>query len=402
MPPLARALTVEAKPQADKLEPGGSTQLDVVVKDATGNPVPNAELAVAVVDEAILALTGYDIPDPLTTIYTERPTDMTDSHNRGFIVLANPMALAPEARGAADNALGGAPAMAAAPAPAAEAPRAMATQSVEKAVGESTSGQANTPITVRTDFNPLANWSPAVSTDAQGRASITIKVPDNLTRYRVMVVAVAGGKQFGKGASAVTARLPLMVRPSAPRFLNFGDRFELPVVVQNQTEAPMTVDVALRVANLQLTQGEGRRVTVPANDRVEVRFPATTVSSGHGPVPGGCCIGQVGRRGEHQPACVYAGDNRGVCGLRCARRGQHRPARDRADRRLHAVRRAGDPDILDRTSVAHRCIPLPGGVPVRVLGAASVAHPLGVRAARRADGVPGPGPAVCRRKSRPR
>ena len=29
-----------------------------------------------------------------------------------------------------------------------------------------------------------------------------------------------------------------MVRPSPPRFLNFGDTFELPVVVQNQTDAP--------------------------------------------------------------------------------------------------------------------------------------------------------------------
>ena len=36
-----------------------------------------------------------------------------------------------------------------------------------------------------------------------------------------------------------------MVRPSAPRFLNFGDRFELPVVVQNQTDEPLTVDVVL-------------------------------------------------------------------------------------------------------------------------------------------------------------
>ena len=30
-----------------------------------------------------------------------------------------------------------------------------------------------------------------------------------------------------------------MVRPSAPRFLNFGDRFELPVVLQNQTDEPL-------------------------------------------------------------------------------------------------------------------------------------------------------------------
>ncbi|HWP41996.1 MAG TPA: DUF6049 family protein, partial [Blastocatellia bacterium] len=80
--------------------------------------------------------------------------------------------------------------------------------------------------------------------------------------------------------SAITARLPLMVRPSPPRFLNFGDRFELPVVVQNQTDSPMQVDLAVRAANAELTDGSGRRVTVPANDRVEVRFPASAMRAG--------------------------------------------------------------------------------------------------------------------------
>ena len=75
-------------------------------------------------------------------------------------------------------------------------------------------------------------------TDADGTASMHVKVPDNLTRYRVMVVAVAEARLFGKGEASITARLPLMVRPSPPRFLNFGDRFELPVVLQNQTDEP--------------------------------------------------------------------------------------------------------------------------------------------------------------------
>ena len=98
-------------------------------------------------------------------------------------------------------------------------------------------GGAAPPIALRTDFNPLAAFAPAVRTDAQGHGQVEVKLPDNLTRYRVMAVAVAGGKQFGKGESTITARLPLMVRPSPPRFLNFGDRFELPVVLQNQTDA---------------------------------------------------------------------------------------------------------------------------------------------------------------------
>jgi hypothetical protein len=105
-------------------------------------------------------------------------------------------------------------------------------------------------------------------------------LPDNLTQYRVMVVAVdETGQQFGMGESNITARLPLMVRPSAPRFLNFGDKFELPVILQNQTDEPMIVEVVARATNLELDIA-GLRVTVPANDRVEVRFPASTQMAG--------------------------------------------------------------------------------------------------------------------------
>ncbi len=141
-------------------------------------------------------------------------------------------------------------------------------------------GPDGAPITVRTDFDALATFVPDATTDADGTVRIDVDLPDNLTRYRVMVVAVDGADRFGSGESNITARLPLMVRPSAPRFLNFGDTFELPVVVQNQTDEAVTVDVAIEATNLELTDGRGRTVEVPANDRVEVRFPAAAVEAG--------------------------------------------------------------------------------------------------------------------------
>ena len=117
-------------------------------------------------------------------------------------------------------------------------------------------------------------------TDENGRAQVPVKLPDNLTRYRIMALAVAGDNQFGSSEENLTARLPLMVRPSAPRFLNYGDVFELPVVLQNQTDEPMEVDIAVETVNLTMTGSPGARVTVPANDRVEVRFPAEAASAG--------------------------------------------------------------------------------------------------------------------------
>jgi uncharacterized protein YfaS (alpha-2-macroglobulin family) len=272
VPPLQRTLSLQAVPREKELEPGGKTTVDVVLTDAAGQPVPEAELAVVVVDEAILALTNYQLADPVSAFYRTRAADVSSTYGRASIVLARPEALAAE-----DGAL------------------VVETVEVEKVVEKEVAMEAPAatpspglaadhgaealPIRVRTDFNPLATFAPAVRTDASGRAQVEVALPDNITRYRVMVVAVAGGSQFGSAEANLTARLPLMVRPSAPRFLNFGDRFELPMVLQNQTDDALTVDVVLRAGNIEIAGRPGQRVTVPARDRVEVaRFQIAAVS----------------------------------------------------------------------------------------------------------------------------
>jgi uncharacterized protein YfaS (alpha-2-macroglobulin family) len=140
--------------------------------------------------------------------------------------------------------------------------------------------EAKTPIQMRQNFSPLALFSPRVRTDGGGHATVPFKLPDNLTRYRVMAIAAAGDRMFGGGESTLTARLPLQVRPSAPRFLNFGDKFELPVVVQNQTDAPVEVGIVVRATNATIDAPEAKRVKIAPNDRAEVRFGAAAVKAG--------------------------------------------------------------------------------------------------------------------------
>ena len=255
--------------------------------DATGEPVAGAELAVVVVDEAVLALTNYQLTDPVATFYYTRSANVTSVYGRSSIILIDPQALAQESEQTAmatqalgKNIVAESADMARMEMPAA-APMAEEAMMLD-AVGEGgeVPDQA-TPIAVRSDFNPLAIFAPEVSTNARGEASVSVKVPDNLTRYRVMVVAVdESGKKFGTAEASLTARLPLMVRPSVSRFLNFGDQFELPVVLQNQTDEDMIVEVVAEAANLKLDGSAGVRVTVPANNRIEVRFPGTTLTAG--------------------------------------------------------------------------------------------------------------------------
>jgi hypothetical protein len=289
VPPLARKLLVTATPRDKALEPGGETTVAVEVKDAAGRPVAGGELAVVVVDESVLALTGYRLEDPLAVFYAQRGADVADYHLRKDVQLADPGEFrvgqggplngrGTLASSAAGQVMDSVSVMSEAEAPMAR--RAYKTAAPPPAPQATPAGEGAEAIRLRENFNVLAVFAPSVPTDARGRAEVKVKVPDNLTRYRVMAVSVAGGRQFGSGESSITARQPLMVRPSAPRFLNFGDRFELPVVLQNQTDAPAEVDVAVRAANAELTDGRGRRVTVPANDRVEVRFPAAASAAG--------------------------------------------------------------------------------------------------------------------------
>ncbi len=312
VPPKQRTLDVTVTPAAAKGGPGERTKLAVMVKDAQGRPVADAETAVIVVDEAVLALSGYKHVNPIDTFYTRRGTDVRDHYLRAYVKLAQPDASVvtgstTTGRGAAgtrmyrnrDDGDGleegfamadtAAAAPIEAPAPPARAPQPVVAKleaekkdsSEELKRAQGAPGQAAGPaIALRTNFNPLAAFAPTVRTNAAGMATVEVKMPDNLTRYRIVAIASAGTKQFGKGESAVTARLPLMVRPSPPRFLNFGDTFQLPVTVQNQTDTPFTVKLAARTTNAALTDGAGRSVTVPANDRVEILFPAAAEMAG--------------------------------------------------------------------------------------------------------------------------
>jgi len=277
IPPLQRTLSLQVAPADIQVEPGSQTTVDVVVTDALGQPVADAELAVVVVDEAILALSNYQLADPVSIFYLGRPAGFSSWYGRSSIILADPLALAEAAEAGGELAQDSFEKEGLSATADMEMPSAAP---AEESMDESRAGVEPSPIQVRADFNPLATFAPEVRTDANGQAQVVVKLPDNLTRYRVMVVAVDNGNQFGSAEANLVARLPLMVRPSAPRFLNFGDRFELPVVVQNQTDEPMTVDVVVQASNAELTDILGQRITVPANDRLEVRFPATTVMAG--------------------------------------------------------------------------------------------------------------------------
>lgn len=268
IPPIDRTLAVTATPTDTELTPGGTTSVTVAVAGADGRPVSDAGVALVVVDEAVLSLTDYQLRDPLTAFYPAAWSRLRSQYLRETILLdrTDLFGAGGEVPASGRSADGVATEMAA------DESADIAGTGAPKSGGEG--------IDLRTDFDALAVYTPDATTGADGTVTIDVPLPDTLTRYRVMAVAVDGAERFGVGESAITARLPLQVRPSAPRFLNFGDRAELPVVLQNQSDRALEVDVAIQVSNLALDGPAGTRITVPAGDRVEVRFPVSTDRTG--------------------------------------------------------------------------------------------------------------------------
>jgi hypothetical protein len=124
-------------------------------------------------------------------------------------------------------------------------------------------------------------FEPLVVTDAAGAATVPVRVPDRLTRWRVLALAHSrSGAQAG-AVAGFAGTLPTYVDPVLPPFLRAGDAVRLPVQVVNTTEA--AVEAPLKVeAQGAAVEGGGRVVRVPARGSV-VEY-VTVRAAGPGPV----------------------------------------------------------------------------------------------------------------------
>jgi uncharacterized protein YfaS (alpha-2-macroglobulin family) len=228
----AQKLSVEVLPAQAALAPGAELSVDLRVRDARGQGSA-AELTVFAVDEGVLALTGYRTPDPYAHFYRSRGLAVWTSDARSELVVEDESGLVGE-KGGEEGGGGGAG--------------------------------------VRRDFRPLAYFNARVVTDGAGTAQVRFKLPDSITKYRVMAVAAAGARAFGAGAAAVRTQKRLSLRPALPRVLRAGDRALVGVAVHNETDTAMEVGVQLKADGVTLHEPQAQRLMLAPRSAREVRF----------------------------------------------------------------------------------------------------------------------------------
>ena len=89
---------------------------------------------------------------------------------------------------------------------------------------------------LRADLRDTAAWKPRVVTGEDGKATVKVTLPDNLTTWRAVVHGVSKTALVGEGRGSLVSRKHLLVRVDAPRFLVQGDQATLPTAVHNGTD----------------------------------------------------------------------------------------------------------------------------------------------------------------------
>jgi alpha-2-macroglobulin len=243
--PLSR-LAVTVCPGATNYLPAQPVEVTVQVADAGGSPVAGANVVLYAVDEGILHLTAYELPDLHGFFYATRPLGVQTSISLPNLLPENPEELHFENKGY----LGGGGGM----------------------------------DRMRKNFLACAYWNAAMTTDNQGKVTARFTAPDSLTRYRTFAVAHTVNSHFGGGQSVFQVSKPLLIEPALPAFANITDHLIARGLVQNQTATPGEVVVTLELDGNAKTSELGaaltRQVTIPANGSAVVEFPVELTDAG--------------------------------------------------------------------------------------------------------------------------
>ncbi len=132
--------------------------------------------------------------------------------------------------------------------------------------------KAEPKITARKRFPDTAYWAPFAHTDATGHATVSFRLPDNLTTWRATAIACSSSTAVGFGVGKVIVSKDLLVRLSTPRTLTQGDRSTFVATVHNDTPTAQTALVRLRAEGLALTGGDTATLKVPAHGAATATF----------------------------------------------------------------------------------------------------------------------------------
>ncbi len=129
------------------------------------------------------------------------------------------------------------------PTPEAPAPAEMEEGRMEAGMGgdaEVQPPEKTEAVTPRRSFEETAFFFPDLRTNEKGETILSFRIPESLTKWRLMGLAHTTDLRFGSLEAFSVTRKDLMITANAPRFFRQGDRFEFAASVQNLSDAALS------------------------------------------------------------------------------------------------------------------------------------------------------------------
>jgi len=233
--------------------PGDVVTYRVTTTDATGRPVP-AQLSLALVDSALLALRDESNANILTALYGDRQLEMFVSSDG--VASIDHLPPQPNFVIRPSGGFGGGGGGPTGPTSVFDTHRAAAGPRV------------------RHHFEDTAYWTAYLVTGRSGKATVRVRLPDNLTTWRLDARAVTAGYAVGQARLDTLSTQDIVLRPVMPRFFLQGDTVRLGAVVNNNLSQPVAARVSLAVSGLTVPSDGAQSVTVPAHGERLVTWQA--------------------------------------------------------------------------------------------------------------------------------
>ena len=240
VPSQKNLLTVAVKADPAEVGPGEEVEIEVAVSDSEGQALSKAEVALISADAAVIQLASDDGYFPQRVLHRDQPLRIQTADNLISLIGRQNWGLK------GGNPGGGG---------------ALAAQAGSGGAG------------LRSNFAALAFFEPHLKLDAQGKAKIKIKMPENLSTFKIFAVATGHDLLSGTGQSSVLVSRDLLVRSALPGYAGVGDEFQAAMVVSNRGGKAGQAKVVLSGENFTLVNDTAEKtVSVKPGESREVSF----------------------------------------------------------------------------------------------------------------------------------
>lgn len=252
VPAIDKMLKLDIVPNKSEFKPREVASYTIFARNQDGSPAANAEVSLGIVDEAIYSIQAETAGNIKRDFYGKRYDEVQTSLAIHFNFTGyggdNPADLARNKPG------------------------------YQLADFKDAGSQFAEP-TIRREFKDTAFWQPDVVTGGDGKATVSFKLPDNLTTWRATARAVTADTRVGSAVQKTIARKDVIMRLEMPRFLTEGDTVTISGIVHNFLKSDKSTKISLDLNGAQLLDPSAQTVMIKQNGehRVDWRVQANQV-----------------------------------------------------------------------------------------------------------------------------